>query len=63
MTLDAARRRFGEILRGSCNLQSEVTFPVMHGGQYLVRIGGYNGATGGGSMTAAGGSTTAAGGS
>jgi hypothetical protein len=35
----------------ACSLQSEVTFPVVAGQQYLVRIGGYDGAQGVGTMT------------
>lgn len=34
----------------ACNTQSEVTFSVVQGGDYLVRIGGYNAATGAGNM-------------
>jgi hypothetical protein len=35
----------------ACGLQSQVTFAVTAGQQYLVRIGGYNGATGSGTLT------------
>ncbi|MCA9783233.1 MAG: hypothetical protein KC518_06590 [Candidatus Cloacimonetes bacterium] len=34
-----------------CNLQSEVTFAALGGTSYIIRIGGYNGATGSGTMT------------
>ncbi|HYE01600.1 MAG TPA: M12 family metallo-peptidase [Phycisphaerales bacterium] len=36
---------------GTNGWRSRVTFPVLNGGQYLVRIGGYGGGTGNGSMT------------
>jgi hypothetical protein len=35
----------------SCGLQSQVSFAATAGSQYLIRIGGYNGAQGNGSMT------------
>ncbi len=35
----------------ACSLQSTVTFPAVAGSSYLIRLGGYNGATGSGTLT------------
>jgi len=35
----------------SCSLQSQITFDTTAGQEYLIRVGGYNGATGSGTMT------------